>query len=867
MKTTHSLSPCRTSAKRTCVILCVIAFITLVHHDLQAVAVVDLGTANSFAFLAGSGITVAGAINTTVVNGSIGTYPTTSITGLSNISLSGVNNAGNAVTQTAKSDLLTAYTSAAGRAADVSYGPGHDFGGQTLVAGVYNSSSTLAITGTVTLDAQGDPSAIWIFQAGSSLTTASNSSVVLIGGAQACNVFWVIGSSATLGTGTDFQGNILAFASISLTTGVTVDGRVLALNGAVTLDTNTLMLPVCAVVINGNTTLNNPMTVNDLNLSNLSNLQVTSEVTVMNGIFNVANGVATINGGKVLAPGDFFKNGAGTLVANTLVQVNGNAYINQGALFVNGTFEAHQVNVMPQGVLGGTGDIIGNVVNAGVVTPGTLSIHGNYTQTQGGTLAVSTGDLLIVSGRATLAGTLDARGLGSSHLAFGDQVLVIKAGSIQGNFDIIDMPNSDTLRGRFLTEGGLGILLVAPTSYTLVAQTPNQTEVARALDQWIGIETGDVGEVTLALDVLTAEQYPAAFEALMPSTYGAALTTGIELSQNEGQLLFQQLSARHLNQRQKPAKTQPYEAPMFSGGKGAKNVVAAGIFGPAEIVSDQEEYRWTTWIQASGMFSSGGMSLNGDQNFETGTILVGLDYAVTDHFAVGVFTGYQEGWSDFDHGGSLDMKSVRFGIYAAVDWGGFYANAAVGGGSTDYSVNREIQWATLDRSTRSEPHGNEFFAMLGTGYDFHAGNFTFGPSASVQYSRIKLDSFVEHGAGVLDLQVSDAEAESLRTYLGGRVAYTMKVSDRVTLVPELRLFWQHEFLDGGTHMNAAFDGGRGPGFGYQMNGIRERDALYAGLGIGMHVGNRFTTSLYYNASFGRHDADQQSLTLVVEWRF
>ena len=841
----------------------VMSLMTLVQHKAEAVATVDLGTADRFAFLAGSGIAVAGAINTTIVTGSIGTYPTLSITGLGNLSLTGVNYAGNAVTQTAKGDLFVAYTSAAGRAANVNFGPGHDLGGQTLVAGVYNSSSTLAITGTVTLDAQGDPSAVWIFQAGSSLTTASNSNVILKGGAQACNVFWVIGSSATLGTGTAFEGNILAFTSVTLTTGVTVAGRVLALNGAVTLDTNTLMLPICNVVISGNTTLNNPLKVPDLNLSNSSNLNVTSTVTVANGNLNVATGVATINGGKVMAPGDFFKVGAGILVANTLVQVNGNAYIKQGTLVVDGIFEANQINVMPQGVLGGTGHIISNVWNAGVVAPGTLIIQGNYAQAYSGTLAVGTGDLLTVSGQATLGGTLNAQGLVSSHLAFGDQVLVLKAGSIEGNFDTIDMPNSETLRGRVLTENGLGILLVAPTSYTLVAQTPNQTEVARAVDQWIGTERGDIGQVTLALDVLTAKQYPVAFEALMPSIYGAALTTGIELNQNEGQLLFQQLSARHFSQRQVSANVVPFP---FQTGKSAKNVIAAGAARSTEV-GDKDEYRWNSWILGSGMFSSGGMSLNGDQHFETGTVLAGLDYAVNEHFAVGLFTGYQEGWSDFDHGGNLDMKSVRFGIYAAANWGGWYANTAVGGGSTDYSVNRAIQWATLDRSVRSDPHGNEFFAMFGTGYDFYAGNFTFGPSASVQYSRIKLDSFVEHGAGVLDLRVGDAEAESLRTYLGGRVAYNMKVSDRVMLVPEMRLFWQHEYMNGGTQLNAAFDGGRGPGFGYQMNGIRQRDALYAGLGIGMHFGERFTTSLYYNVSLGRSDADQQSLTLVVEWRF
>ena len=115
-----------------------------------------------------------------------------------------------------------------------------DLGGQTLFAGVYTSSSTLGITGTVTLDAQNNPNAQFIFQIGSGLTTATSSVVALINGANPANVFWQVGSSATLGTTATFAGNILALSSISLGTGATMQGRALARNGAVTLLSNTI---------------------------------------------------------------------------------------------------------------------------------------------------------------------------------------------------------------------------------------------------------------------------------------------------------------------------------------------------------------------------------------------------------------------------------------------------------------------------------------------------------------------------------------------------------------------------------------------------------------------------------------------------
>jgi hypothetical protein len=213
----------------------------LVGGASAAATAVPLGTANSFAVLAGSGITNTGP---TTVTGDLGTFPTTSMTGTASITVTGANHAGDAVTQGAKTDLITAYTTAAGE------GPtspiAADLGGLTLAPGVYKSASSVGLTGTLTLNAGGDPNAVFVFQAGSSLTTASGSQVKMINGAQSCNVFWQVGSSATLGTGSTFRGTVIALTSITVTTGVTVDGRVLARNGAVTLDTDKIARSTCA---------------------------------------------------------------------------------------------------------------------------------------------------------------------------------------------------------------------------------------------------------------------------------------------------------------------------------------------------------------------------------------------------------------------------------------------------------------------------------------------------------------------------------------------------------------------------------------------------------------------------------------------
>jgi hypothetical protein len=190
-------------------------------------------TAATYAVIASSTITNTG---TTTLTGDAALSPAGSITGSPTVT--GTTNNGNSAAATALSDANAAYTAfAALPGATVLTG---DLGGKTLTAGVYKYSSSAALTGTLTLDAAGDPHAQWIFQIGSTLTTAAASSVVIINGGSAGNVYWQVGSSATLGTTTAFQGTILALASVTADTSATVQGRLFALTAAVTLDTNTV---------------------------------------------------------------------------------------------------------------------------------------------------------------------------------------------------------------------------------------------------------------------------------------------------------------------------------------------------------------------------------------------------------------------------------------------------------------------------------------------------------------------------------------------------------------------------------------------------------------------------------------------------
>lgn len=220
---------------------------------LAMLAASDAGAQNlgTFGVLAGSTVTNTGP---TTINGNVGVSPGTAITGFS-VGLGTVTPPyaiyrNDGVAAQAQSDLTTAYNVLANRPYTTDL-TGQDLVGLTLTEGVYNFDSSAQLSGTVTLDAAGDPDAIFIFNIGTTLTTGSGSSVQLIGGAQAGNVYFRVGSSATLGAATTFQGKILALTSITLVTGATINcGAALARNGAVTLDTNTIgICPMAAGVI------------------------------------------------------------------------------------------------------------------------------------------------------------------------------------------------------------------------------------------------------------------------------------------------------------------------------------------------------------------------------------------------------------------------------------------------------------------------------------------------------------------------------------------------------------------------------------------------------------------------------------------
>jgi hypothetical protein len=315
----------------------------------------ELGTAATYSVLAGQSVTNTGP---TVLQHNLGTYPNaaiTAITGFPPGEVGGEIHRGDGHAQQAQSDLTGAYTRAALQAPDSVLAPVIE--NQTLEPGVYRASSSVQINGTLTLDAEGDPDAVWVFQIPSTLITASSSEIILTNGASPCNVFWQVGSSATLGTTSTFVGTIMALTSITANTGATVEGRALARNGSVTLDSNQIFLEGCATSTNGGTT-NGGTTNGGTTNGGTTNGGTTNGGTTNGGATDggTTNGGATTGGGL---PGSIAGASAGSIAGASAGNIAGNSAGNSAGTAAGstaGTAAGSTAGDTSGSTVGGNGD-------------------------------------------------------------------------------------------------------------------------------------------------------------------------------------------------------------------------------------------------------------------------------------------------------------------------------------------------------------------------------------------------------------------------------------------------------------------------------------------------------------------------------
>ena len=600
-------------------------------------------------------------------------------------------------------------------------------------------------------------------------------------------------------------------------------------------------------------------TIDGLIFTNSGNLVIQQNTTlnVTGGILNVVNGTSLVSGGTLSTPGNFNKTGAGELDVQNAVTIGGTASIDAGLLSVNGQLTANSVFVAPSGTLGGNGTLIaaGGMTISGTLSPGNspgvISIVSSPVWTSSATTLVEIAsptnyDRIVVNGSAQVAGTLNIVNFGGNDsLAYGEQYPFLTAtGGISGDFNAITAPA--TFRGRFLNQGTTGTILIAPDTYTRVAVTPNQRNVAKALDSFIPAKSGDRMAVSTALDLQIAAQYPNAFNQIMPAFYEALADIVIEQAYTQTQLLNQRLGSVRLGAQGFQyigIKEQPLKNDRDGKSTGSPKTASPIVEAPAFT-------NWNSWVMGVGEFSNARGSGAPNYNNSAGGFLAGADYRFSESFSMGLFAGYQYNYAKYTGGGSNRGNSALFGLYAAYNHeDGYYADGVIGGGYTGFQTRRPIKFSTIDRTASADPGTSQFNTAINLGKDWTIDKFVVGPLVGLQYTYAGTNGFTESNAQSLDLTVGSQNTSSLRSSLGGRIAYIWDITDGLTLIPEVRAQWMHEFLNNPSTISSSLDGGSGPSFDYQT-AAPYRDSVFGGVGVSAKVGENITGSIFYDVNFG-----------------
>ena len=589
---------------------------------------------------------------------------------------------------------------------------------------------------------------------------------------------------------------------------------------------------------------------------------------------NTTNSSLTVTGGTTVVT-----QGATATFTNEVT-------IADGVLDVNGTVVTPTATVDLAGSLKGTGTLS--------LTGGNLSINGTFAPGNSpGTFFVSGGNLVmgstsvwdeqiystsvydrvVVTGSAILNGVMNITTDGVTQLQFGQKYNFLTAsGGISGAFTSITAPEG--FRGRLLLSGTQANILIAPASYTQLAANRNQSNVATALNSFIPYTSGDQLVVSTSLDSLSASEYNQAFNAIMPTFYQQIATIAF----NEANALNMELNQRLWGLRVAEGGGFSMNGladnfPILEGqGDGDKSVLDS----KKDILRPGLDNHWGMFVDGNGIFAqaNSGNMLPG-YNSESGGITTGLTYKWNDNFASGLYCGYQGTYtksgangSGLGTGSSLIDNAVRFGVfgtYGNKDGKGLYANALAGGAYHNFQATRVIQYTGMNRTANSSPGAGGLDTMLATGYDIQKGKFTFGPTASLQYTYLGVNSLNETGAQSLDFNSGGWNSSSMLSSVGAHAAYSWVANRNVVVVPQISLNWQHEFMQNPYAISGNL-GGTSPTFS-NWSAAPIRDFLYTGVGFTVEFAKRWNTSFFYNAAAGNSDLVSQNIFWSVGVKF
>jgi uncharacterized protein YhjY with autotransporter beta-barrel domain len=375
-----------------------------------------------------------------------------------------------------------------------------------------------------------------------------------------------------------------------------------------------------------------------------------------------------------------------------------------------------------------------------------------------------------------------------------------------------------------------------------------------------------------------------AFNAIMPNFYQQMATIAFNSANAQNMELSQRLWGMRVAEGGGFSMNGFGDnTPMIQEGQGdgdGKGVLDA----KNDILRPGLDNRWGMFLDANGIFAqaNSGNMLPGYQS-ESGGVTTGLTYKWNKNVSSGIYAGYQGTYNKLGAAGSglgvgstLIDNAVRFGFFGTYGQVnskgeplGFYANALAGGAYNNYQASRIIQYPGINRTATSQPGAGELDSMIAGGYDLKAGNFTYGPSASLQYTYLGANGVNETGAQSLDYNSSGWNSSSMLSSVGAHGAYTWMVKKleghEVAVVPQISLSWQHEFMQNPYAINGNL-GGTTPNFS-NWSATPIRDFLYTGVGVTVEFAKRWNTSFFYNAAAGNKDLVSQSIFLSAGLKF
>jgi fibronectin-binding autotransporter adhesin len=610
-----------------------------------------------------------------------------------------------------------------------------------------------------------------------------------------------------------------------------------------------------------------------------------SGTTIREGTLQLGNGIGT-NGsivGNVVDNGTlvFFHgsgqttfpgviSGSGSLIKagdDTLLLTANNSYedtiIKSGTL-VTGTPNASQAISFALG----RGDVFlqGGTLRTPSLDPVVINVGRDYTESANGTLALGVAGLdgsqydhVQVGRDASLNGTLSVTSLNNFRPSNGNAFEVLRSnGTTSGQFsNIVDNLNNNPglQRVDVYAKNGVALVYIAPVppppppppGVTPTPPPPITVEDPNPLRPVEPDAPLPLPEVVTIIDP-TVEQLTSLYEV---SFSGANMQRF-----NLGDRMFQiQQGMTGFVSPITPVPPPPPTGKEITEGKGAEGKA------PPPVPQPGPTNRWGVWANGWGDFVHlDSTSAARGYNFTTGGMSAGVDYLITDHFAVGLFGGYSHTWVNFNPSGSATVNTGRGGLYATYFQQGWWINAAVWGGGNSYSTSRQA----VAGQANGETDGYEISTFGDAGYDFHCGDLSFGPTVSMQYTNVHLSGFGEHGS-LVPLDIHGDSQDSLRTDVGGQAYYKWHVGS-IPVIPNVRLAWEHEYFYSNLPITAT-----APllnGATATFNGPNEgHDSLIINANLAIQCTPRIWATIGYDGQVARDHYNSNAVTGTFSFSF